>query len=94
LKVESDRDSVIKELKAQGKWKREDQIGNISNITGNENDIPQRLPLTFGPETLDKLKSGNKSSSGNESNKNHSVPGFGLLASFICLYVGWKLRKK
>lgn len=52
----SDRDTVINELKAQGKWKREDQIGNISNSTGNENDIPQRLPLTFGPGTLDKTK--------------------------------------
>jgi hypothetical protein len=60
----SDRDEIIKELKAQGKWKREDKIGNISNSTGNK------------------------------SNKNHSVPGFGLLTSFICLYVGWKLRKK
>ena len=220
----SDRDAVIKELKAQGKWEKEDQIGNISNSTGNstenESDIPQSLPLTFGPGTLDKLKndtdfiaaygsipnfsssaerdqwintlgkitdkvngnfdqemskyfypkgpiisygvtingiievginrnstvekpvmdeiykifdlkasligikevpvvfvhadipvpttskiepvvkttnlsmSGNKSSSGNEPNKNHSVPGFGLLTSFICLYVGCKLRKK
>lgn len=53
----SDRDTVIKELKAQGKWKREDQTGNISNSTENENEIPQRLPLTFGPGTLDKLKS-------------------------------------
>ncbi len=52
----SDRDAVIKELKALGKWNREDQIGNISNSTGNEKDIPQRLPLTFGPRTLDKLK--------------------------------------
>jgi hypothetical protein len=59
----SDRDTVIKELKAQGKWKREGQIGNISNSTENEN-------------------------------KNHSAPGFGLLGGLICLYGGWRLRKK
>lgn len=60
----SDRDTVIKELKALGKWKGEDQIGNISNSTGNE------------------------------SNKNHSSPGFGLLGSLVCLYGRWKLKKK
>ena len=60
----SDRDTVIKELKALGKWKGEDQIGNISNSTGNE------------------------------SNKNHSAPGFGLLGGLVCLYGGWKLKKK
>lgn len=52
----SDRDVVIKELKAQGKWKGGDQIGNTSNNTGNENDIPQSLQLTFGPETFEKLR--------------------------------------
>jgi len=29
-----------------------------------------------------------------ESSKSNSVPSFGLLGSLICLYGGWKLRKK
>ncbi len=66
----SDRDAVIKELKAQGKWQDKNPIDNISNNTEIEYDvsedsnnnsenvdsIPHRLPLTFGPETLNKLK--------------------------------------
>jgi len=226
----SDRDAVIKELKAQGKWK-EEKIMNSNGIeigTGENSDnnsfeiagsIPQRLPLTFGPSTLNKLKSDpdfiaaygsisnfstpderdkwintlievteevngntdletskyfypkgpiisyganingvlevgiirnetvnksfldgiyqffdskaqllgikevpvvfvyedlpvptvimapvnktsnittsvNNSSSGNESSKNHPVPGFGLSVGLMCLYIGWKLRKR
>ena len=63
----SDRDSVIEELKSQGKWQDKNPIGNMSKNTGIENlsnynyenvdNIPQSLPLNFGPETLDKLKS-------------------------------------
>lgn len=34
------------------------------------------------------------SSGENESNKNDSIPGFGLLGSLTCIYGGWKLRKK
>ncbi|HPS90170.1 MAG TPA: YncE family protein, partial [Methanosarcina vacuolata] len=30
----------------------------------------------------------------NESSKNNSTPGFGLLGSLICLYGGWNLKKK
>ncbi|WP_410507840.1 hypothetical protein [Methanosarcina hadiensis] len=33
-------------------------------------------------------------SSGNESSKSNSTPGFGLLGSLTCLYGGWKFRKK
>ena len=33
-------------------------------------------------------------SSGNKSSKINSIPGFELLGSLICLYGGWKLRKK
>lgn len=43
----SDKDAVIKELKAQGKWKGENEA-EINTGEGKE--------LTFGPETLDKLK--------------------------------------
>ena len=40
-------------------------------------------------------ESGNESTSnGYKSNKNDSAPGFGLFGSLICLYSGWKLRKK
>ncbi|MDQ1254238.1 MAG: hypothetical protein QG646_3464 [Euryarchaeota archaeon] len=68
----SDRDAVIKELKAQGKWQEGNQtvsetnntviedgiIDNSSNNNSNNTDItPQSLPLTFGPETINKLKS-------------------------------------
>lgn len=46
-------------------------------------------------ESNNSSSSGNSSSSsGNESSKNNSTPGFGLLGSLICLYGGWKLRKK
>ncbi|MEN6293505.1 MAG: hypothetical protein ABFD07_16015 [Methanobacterium sp.] len=51
----SDRDAVIKELKTQGKWKKEDQIADKTNnteITANTDK-----ELTFGPGTLDELKS-------------------------------------
>ncbi|MDY9927977.1 YncE family protein [Methanosarcina sp.] len=33
-------------------------------------------------------------SGGDESSKNNSTPGFGLLGSLACLYGGWKLRKE
>lgn len=40
-------------------------------------------------------ESGNESiSNGYKSNKNDSAPGFGLFGSLICLYSGWKIRKK
>jgi hypothetical protein len=66
----SDRDVVIEALKAQGKWKGDDQTVNKTNETGikdgitnnssnnseNADNIPQSLPLTFSSETLDKLK--------------------------------------
>jgi hypothetical protein len=48
----SDRDEVIKELKAQGKW--QENSGN--NYSENVDTTPQSLPLTFGPGTFDKLK--------------------------------------
>ena len=38
--------------------------------------------------------SNNNESNRNESNKNNYAPGFGLLGSLICIYSGWKLRKK
>ena len=68
----SDRDAVIKELKAQGKWQEENRTVSKTNNTVNEDGIidnsrsnysnntdntPQSLPLTFGPETINKLKS-------------------------------------
>lgn len=43
----SDKDTVIKELKAQGKWKGENEV---------ETNTDEGKELTFGPETLDKLK--------------------------------------
>jgi DNA-binding beta-propeller fold protein YncE len=33
-------------------------------------------------------------SSGNDSSKNNSTPCFVLFESLICLYGGWKLRKR
>jgi hypothetical protein len=68
----SDRDTVIKELKAQGKWQEGNQTvsktnntaieegiidNSSSNNLNNTNNTPQNLPLTFGPETINKLKS-------------------------------------
>jgi len=68
----SDRDAVIKELKAQGKWQEGNQTvsetnntviedGIIDNSSSNNpnttDNTPQSLPLTFGPETINKLKS-------------------------------------
>lgn len=38
--------------------------------------------------------SNNNESGRNESNKNNYAPGFGLFGSLICIYSGWKLRKK
>jgi hypothetical protein len=68
----SDRAAVIKELKAQGKWQEGNQtvsktnntaiedgiIDNLSsNNLNNTDNTQQNLPLTFGPETINKLKS-------------------------------------
>lgn len=68
----SDRDAVIKELKAQGKWQEGNKTVSKTNNTviedgiidnsgsdnsNNTDNTPQRLPLTFGPETINKLKS-------------------------------------
>ena len=40
-------------------------------------------------------ESGSGSSSGrNESSKNNSIPGFGLLGSLACLCGGWRLKKR
>lgn len=40
-------------------------------------------------------ESGSSSSSGrNESSKNNSIPGFGLLGSLVCLCGGWRLKKR
>ncbi len=36
----------------------------------------------------------NNNSSGNKSSKNNSIPDFGALGSLICLYSGWRLRKR
>jgi hypothetical protein len=44
----------------------------------------------FNNENISSLNN----SSGNKSNENKSAPGFGLLGSLICIYGGWKLRKK
>lgn len=35
-----------------------------------------------------------KNSSGNKPSTTNSAPGFGLLGSLTCLYIGWRLRKK
>lgn len=35
----------------------------------------------------------NKNSGENKTGKTNNAPGFGLLGSLICLFVGWKLRK-
>jgi hypothetical protein len=44
----------------------------------------------FNNENISTLNNSNR----NESNKKRSTPGFGLLGSLICIYGGWKLRKK
>jgi YVTN family beta-propeller protein len=31
---------------------------------------------------------------GNETSKNHSIPGFRLLGDLVCLYIGWQFRKQ
>lgn len=51
----SDKDAVIEELKTQGKWKEEDQIADKTNNTEITENTGKEL--TFGPETLDELKS-------------------------------------
>ncbi|AKB30093.1 hypothetical protein MSSIT_3374 [Methanosarcina siciliae T4/M] len=49
----------------------------------------QNSSNNIGPESDSGSSSGE-----NESSKNNSAPGFGLLGNLICLYGGWKLRKK
>lgn len=60
------------------------------------NSVWLKLRISTKPNnTNNNSESDNGSSSGiNESSKNNSTPGFGLLGSLTCLYGGWRLRKK
>ena len=42
----------------------------------------------------EKLSNSNENDSVSGDASGRSIPGFGLLGSLICLYGGWKLRKK
>lgn len=50
------------------------------------------VEIAFG-NFVDSNMTGQRTS-GNESSKNNSTPGFELLGSLTCLYGGWKLKKK
>jgi hypothetical protein len=78
----SDRNAVIKVLKAQGKWYEVDQTLNTTNSTKD--------PIASGYKNSAEY---NKNAS-NESNNKQFAPGFELLESLICLYSGWSIRKK
>lgn len=62
----------------------------------------ENLPVSEGQNAVDFNTSKNNdsdsdndnSSGGNESNKNNSIPGFGLLGSLACLCGGWRLKKR
>lgn len=78
----SDRNAVIEELKAQGKWHEVNQTLNTTNSTQDT--------IASGYKSSAEL---NKNASNGSNNKQYA-PGFELLESFICLYGGWSLRKK
>jgi hypothetical protein len=82
----SDRDEVVEELMVQGKWKGEDQTGNLSTAEEvNNGKVNNSSNIT----------SDNGSSSGeSKSIAINPTPGFGLLGSLACLYGEWKLRRE
>ncbi|PAV12417.1 hypothetical protein ASJ81_20485 [Methanosarcina spelaei] len=88
----SDRDGVVKELKAQGKWEGEDQMENKTNeteminnieITGNQKEnITENKTVNNGKEenqgTVDKQEA--SSNSTQKSNSSPFINSFGMFA--------------
>jgi hypothetical protein len=100
----SDRDAVIRELKAQGKWKGEDQTRNKTNeietikntvIAGNQKEnVTEISAQENATKSLNENSSNVNNSSREKSSEISSTPGFELIGSLACLYAGWKLRRK
>ncbi len=91
---ESDRNVVINELKAQGKWQKGIQTVNI--------DKSREFPLPYAKINNSKNiksefnngSSNINNSTGNKYNRNNSIPDIGLFGILTCIYGGWKLRKR
>lgn len=65
-----------------------------NSISGDKNIVEFNNSNTNDSKSLYKNSSDLISSSGNESSKNNSTPGFGLLGGLACLFGGWKFGKK
>lgn len=101
----SDRDAVINELKAQGKWKVEDQTGNKTNetetinkteITSNQKEnITENMTVTDGKEE-NTVTLGNQGRESNTTQKSNSIPfisSFWVLAVFLGVVLCVKTKK-
>ena len=75
-------------------------VGNytdvIANSNGNLTTNSNGNLITNSNGNLTTNSNGNltTNSNGNKSSDKKVTPGFGLLGNFICLYGGWKFRKK
>ena len=70
-----------------------EETSNLS-ISGEKNAVELNNSSNNDSEFNNENVSSLNNSSGSKSNENKSAPGFGLLGSLICLYGGWRLRKK
>lgn len=91
---ESDRNIVINELKAQGKWQNGNQTVNIDK--SGESPLPYtKINNSNNIQSESNNGSSNiNNSTGNKYSRINSIPGIGLFGSLICLYGGWKLSKR
>ncbi len=65
-----------------------------NSTSGDKNIVEFNNSNTNDSKFLNENISNLNSSSGKKSSKNSSTPGFGLLGGLICLFGGWKLKKK
>lgn len=92
----SDRDAVIEELKAQGKWKEENKTGNNTNETEmvenaktkDEQEGNQTVNNTNDTKTIDNTgTTGKKAESSNQTQKSNTTP-FMSPVSVIAVMLG------
>lgn len=62
--------------------------------TENLDDLEPPSSMENDENSVNDSISNTSDSNGNKSSKVNSTPGFELLGSLVCLYGGWKLRKK
>jgi hypothetical protein len=91
----SDKDAVIKELKAQGKWEGEDQAGNITNeggIAANTGTIGEQKENITDNKTIDSGKAVNIGTAGKQEDKSdltqkpNNIPFISSLWVFVIVF--------